>query len=64
MVEEPVVYTVEQAGKILHLSRGSAYQAAATGELPTIRIGRRLLVPRAQLEALLAGRSQAEPVEA
>lgn len=47
------VISVEEAGKMLGLSRGSAYQAAAAGEIPTIRIGRRLLVPRARLEALL-----------
>ncbi len=29
------------------------------GAIPTIRIGRRLLVPRVQLEALLAGREDA-----
>lgn len=37
--------TVEQAGHILGISRGSAYQAAHSGELPTINVGRRMLVP-------------------
>lgn len=49
----PPVLTVEEAGQLLRISRQSAYQAARTGELPTIRIGRRLLVPRARLDALL-----------
>jgi excisionase family DNA binding protein len=48
------VFTVEEAGcKILRLSRESAYAAAGKGDLPTIRVGRRLLVPRAALERLL-----------
>jgi excisionase family DNA binding protein len=48
------VFTVEEAGcKILRLSREAAYAAARTGRLPTIRVGRRLLVPRAALERLL-----------
>ena len=49
------VFTVEEVAKLLRISRGSAYEAARCGEIPTIRIGRRLLVPRAALERLLAG---------
>jgi excisionase family DNA binding protein len=48
-------FTVEEAGEILRLSRGSAYSAAASGELPTIRFGRRMVVPRLALERLLTG---------
>lgn len=46
--------TVEEAGKFLGISRGSAYEAARSGDLPTIRIGHRLLVPTAALRRLLA----------
>jgi excisionase family DNA binding protein len=49
----PDVLTVEEAGEILRLSRCSAYQAVNRGELPAIRIGRRLLVPRQALERML-----------
>ena len=52
MMESPVL-TVEEAGRLLRLSRGSAHEAARTGQLPTIRIGRRLLVPRAKLMEML-----------
>ena len=48
------VVTVGEAAAILQISRGAAYQAAKTKELPTIRIGRRLLVPVAALERMLA----------
>jgi excisionase family DNA binding protein len=46
--------TVEQAGKLLGISRSSAYRAADAGQLPAIviRIGSRLLVPLARLHAL------------
>ena len=47
-------FTVREAGQILGLGQWAAYQAAATGALPTIRIGRRLIVPRQALERLLA----------
>ena len=50
--EEPTV-TVERAGQVLGISRGSAYEAARTGELPTIRLGRRLVVPTARLLEML-----------
>ena len=46
--------SVEDAGRILGLSRGSAYAAARDGTLPTIRFGKRLLVPKAALDRLLA----------
>jgi len=48
------VLTVEEAAAVLRISRQSAYQAARSGELPTVRIGRRMLVPRAALERMLA----------
>lgn len=46
--------TVEEAGKALGISRASAYLAARNGELPTVRIGRRYLVPIAALQRLLS----------
>lgn len=49
------VVTLDEAAAILRISRGSAYEAAKRGEIPTIRIGRRLLVPTAALERMLTG---------
>ena len=51
-----LVYSVDEAAKMLGVSRNSAFAAAAKGDIPTIRIGRRLLVPKVQFDALLAGR--------
>lgn len=53
------VLTVDEAAKMLRISRGSAYQACRAGEIPTISIGRRLLVPRAALDAMLRGEREA-----
>ncbi|MEX0741179.1 MAG: helix-turn-helix domain-containing protein, partial [Phycisphaeraceae bacterium] len=50
---EAATMTVEEAGKLLGISRHSAYRAAATGHLPTIRLGRRILVPTARLHRML-----------
>ena len=47
--------TVPEAAQMLGVSRGSAYEAARTGQLPTVRIGRRLLVSLVALNRLLQG---------
>lgn len=49
----PATISVERAGAILGVSRRSAYRAVARGQIPAIRVGRRLLVPTAQLLGLL-----------
>ena len=49
----PPAITVEEAGKLLGISRRSAYRAAERGEIPTLRVGRRLLVPSATLLTML-----------
>jgi excisionase family DNA binding protein len=45
--------SVPEAAELLGVSRGVAYEAARSGQLPVVRIGRRLLVPRARLLELL-----------
>ena len=45
--------SVEEAAEILGISRGSAYQAVRMGEIPCIKIGKRILVPRVALEKML-----------
>jgi excisionase family DNA binding protein len=49
------VKTLDEVASLLRISRGSAYEAAKRKEIPTIRIGRRLLVPSDALERLLSG---------
>jgi excisionase family DNA binding protein len=51
--ESPSVLTIEEAAQLLRIGRNSAYEAARRGQIPTVRIGRRLLVPRAALERVL-----------
>ena len=53
MDSERLTMTVEEAAKALGIGRNLAYQQAADGVLPTVRIGRRLLVPREALKELL-----------
>jgi excisionase family DNA binding protein len=49
------VLTLNEVASILRISRGSAYEAARRGEIPTIRFGRRLVVPADVLEKMLSG---------
>jgi excisionase family DNA binding protein len=49
----PTVLTVVEVAKILRIGRISAYQAIERGDLPSIRIGRRILIPRTAFEQLL-----------
>jgi excisionase family DNA binding protein len=45
---------VEEAAKLLGIGRNTAYEAVRTGEIPVVKFGRRLLVPREALNRLLA----------
>jgi hypothetical protein len=47
------VLSVEAAGKLLGLGRHAAYNAAKLKQLPTIRLGRKLMVPVAALRQLV-----------
>jgi excisionase family DNA binding protein len=51
----PEVMTVAQAARYLGIGRNAAYEAARRGELPAIRIGRRVLVSRIALERTVLG---------
>ena len=61
MKQDPVVLTVEESAELLRISRGLAYEMVRQGSLPSIRLGRRILVPRRALERML-GTSRPEPV--
>jgi len=46
--------SVPEAGKILGVSRNTAYDAVKTGQLPVLRIGRKIRVPKVLLDRMLA----------
>lgn len=59
--------SVEEAARLLGISRDLAYDLVARRELPSVRLGRRIVIPRFQLELLLGaqeaegGASEREP---
>lgn len=48
-----LTYLVPQAGEMLGLTRNASYAAAKRGDIPTIRIGKLLRVPKAAFDRLL-----------
>ena len=48
---------VEQAAELFGVSRASAYKGIASGEIPSIRIGKRILVPTAAVLEMLGLRA-------
>jgi excisionase family DNA binding protein len=49
-----LVYSIEEASKILGIGRNLTYDAARRGEIPTIRIGKSIKIPKKALDQLLA----------
>jgi excisionase family DNA binding protein len=47
--------TIPQAAQLLGISVSKAYEAARVGELPTVRVGTRVLISRRRLEELIDG---------
>ena len=45
--------SVPEAGQMLGIGRDAAYSAAARGDIPTLRLGRRIVVPVLKLLDLL-----------
>jgi excisionase family DNA binding protein len=58
-IQTEFVISVEEAGRRLGLGRNQAYNAAHCGQIPVVRLGRRLIVPLVQFEKLLAGEEAA-----
>jgi excisionase family DNA binding protein len=56
-----LVLTVEEVATLLGVSRWLVQQAARTGELPCIRLGRRILFPRTRIEAIIGGEPSVDP---
>ena len=50
---EKKTMTITEAAKVLGIGRNNAYAAARNGDIPTIKIGKRILVPTAPLKKIL-----------
>lgn len=50
----PKTATVPETSELLGISRSAGYRLVASGVIPTVRLGRRLLVPRSWIDDFLA----------
>jgi len=50
---EKLCYTVPEAAQLLGFSRNFGYELARTGQIPILRFGKRMLVPKAAFEKML-----------
>ena len=50
--------TIPETAEMLGISLSKAYEAARLGQIPTIRLGTRILVSRRRLEAMVNGCAQ------
>lgn len=48
-VTHPLTLTVEQTAKVLGIGRSTAYELVRAGDIPSLRLGRRLVIPAAAL---------------
>ena len=62
--EERLTLTIPEAARRLGIGRNQGYECARRGEIPTIRLGKRRVVPVAALEAMLAVQSKQQIVAA
>ena len=53
--DDRLVLDVPEAGRMLGLSRNASYEAAKRGDIPTIRIGKLIRVPKLALHRMLEG---------
>ena len=56
--ELPLVLTVEEARRVLRIGRRQLYQAIARQDVPAVKVGRSIRIPRSSLEAWLGAPNQ------
>ena len=50
-----LVLDAADVSRLLGLSRGATYNAITTGQIPSVKVGRRILIPRNMLQGFLNG---------
>jgi len=55
---ERVAYSPNEAARALGLSLNHVYDLIRSGTIPSVRLGKRILIPRAELERMLCARSE------
>jgi len=58
-IDEPEVWTVAQVAAKLGINRNSVYESCHKREIPSIRVGKLILIPKEAFAAYMAGRAAA-----
>ena len=53
MSSEKIILSVTETAYLLGLSRNATYQGVQSGAIPSIRVGKRILIPKAALDRML-----------
>lgn len=61
MNDRRLTLSIDEVAEILGISAGLAYGLVARGELPSLRFGRRILVPRKAVDELVNACAAPEP---
>ena len=59
---ERLCYTVTEAAEMLGISRNHGYEMARRGEIPVLRLGGRIVVPKAAFDKMLDSTFEREAV--
>jgi excisionase family DNA binding protein len=63
----PETYSLKETGRILGVSTATIHRKVVSGDIPAIRLGERILIPRAYVDGLFAAagypRDAAEPAQ-
>lgn len=59
--ENCLTFSIQEAGAVLGLGRDASYAAVANGDIPVIRLGKRLRVPKAAIERMIEAACNAKP---
>ena len=52
-MQSRLTYTVPEVAELLGISRSSAYECVRRGEIPALTLGRRVVIAKAAIDALL-----------
>lgn len=48
-MEEKITFNIQEAAEIMGISKSLAYRLASNGEIPCMKLGNRILIPKARL---------------
>ena len=54
-MSEKLVFSVKEVAELLGMSLNGTYNSIAAGEIPSVKIGKKIVVPKVRLHALLNG---------